>query len=89
MKTFFIYHSRAADPLATVHRIHVRAAARARQIAKAVAVVDVDLDTATGDVLGCYGRMGTIECVTADGANCKDRARNPSSVEVNNMIDRV
>ena len=89
MKTFFIYHSRSNDPLVAVQRIHGRAAARARQIAKAVAVVDVDLDTATGGVLNCHDRTGTIECVTADGAVCKERAKNPSKSQINDMIDRV
>ena len=89
MKTFFIYHSRSKDPLVTVQRIHGRAAARARQIAKAVAVVDVDIDTVTGDVLNCHSRTGTIECVTADGAARKERAKNPSKSQINDMIDRV
>ena len=89
MKTFFIYHSRSNDPLVTVQRIHGRAAAHARKIVKTVAVIDVDLDTATGDVRNCYSGAGTIECVTAEDADCKERAKNPSSSRINGMIDRV
>ena len=89
MKTFFIYHSRSNDPLVTVQRIHGRAAAHARKIEKTVAVIDVDLDTATADVLDCYSKGGTIECVTAEDEACKERARNPSLARVKRMIDRV
>ena len=89
MKEFFIYYSRSNDPLVTVQRIHGRAAAHARKIPKTVSVIDVDLDSATGDVLNCHSQAGTIECVTAEDANCKERARNPSLSQINGMIDRV
>ena len=89
MKKFFIYHSRSNDLLMTVDRIHRRAAAHARKIKNTVAIIDVDVDTATGDVLGCYSRTGTIECVTATSTGCKQRAMNPIPTKINCMIDRV
>ena len=88
-KSFFIYHSRSSDSLATVQRIHGRAVARTQQIAKAVVVTDVDLDTASGDVLNCYSQAGTIECATAQDAVCKEQKKNPSGSYIDGMIDRV
>ena len=86
---FFIYHSRANDPLAAVQRIHNRAAAHARQAAKAVAIIDVDVDTAGPDLMNCYSHAGTIECVTAVDKGCKERAKNPPPARINAMIERV
>ena len=89
MKMFFIYYSRSNDPLLAVYKIHNRAAARARRIGKPVAVIEVDINTVTGATVNCYSGTGTIECVTADSAGCKDRARNPTPKRIDAMIDNV
>ena len=89
MKQFAIYHSRTTDPLIAVQKIRAMAADRAQQIGKTVDVTDVDVDTATGDMLRCYSHAGTIECATADGSVCKERQKNPSPSKIDGMIDRI
>lgn len=90
MKMFFIYYSRFTNTLLTVHRIHSRAAAHARQIQKAVAVIDVDIDTAPKNLTTFHNwKGGTIECVTADLPDYIEGIVDPEPLEIGEMIDRV
>jgi hypothetical protein len=89
MKQFLIYFSKANTPLASVHRIHNRAAASARRLGKTVAINEVDLDSACAELLKCCTNAGSIECATADNGACRERIVNPSAPQIDAMIGRL